>query len=137
MFSPKTRVLIVDDMKTMRLFVKKMLTEFGLKDITEADDGSSAWPLIEASFSAQNPFKLIISDWNMPQMTGIELLKKVRASPNTKDIPFILVTAETEKDQVMEAIKSGVSSYVSKPFTIDTLKEKLEMVHKKLVEKDK
>lgn len=126
MFDPKTRVLVVDDMLTMRKIVTKILREIGFSDIHEAQDGQDAW---EKAKSGQ--FGLIISDWNMPNCTGLEFLKRVRAEQKLAKTPFILVTAEAEQQQVAEAIKSGVDQYVVKPFSKDALKAKLESAYKK------
>lgn len=128
MFSPQTKVLVVDDMMTMRKLVSKVCKELGFTDITEASDGAKAWELVS---SAQPPFGLIISDWNMPNSTGIDLLKRIRVDSRVSKTPFILVTAEAEQHQVMEALKAGVDQYVTKPFDKDILKAKLEMVQKK------
>lgn len=129
MFDPKTRVLVVDDMMTMRKLVVKALKEIGFTDFTEAADGRIAWETLGA---ATPPIGLIISDWNMPNATGIDLLRRVRAESRFKHLPFLLVTAEAERTQVAEALQAGVSNYVIKPFTADSLKEKLEAAHKKL-----
>lgn len=126
MFDPKTKVLVVDDVLPMRKVVTKILRELGFTDVMEAQDGNDAWEKIQ-----KQSFGLIISDWDMPQCTGIELLKKVRADENTTKIPFILVTAEAEIEQVNEAIKSGVDQYVVKPFSQDGFKSKLAMAYKK------
>lgn len=128
MFDVKTRVLVVDDMMTMRKIVSKILREIGFTDIVEAADGNLAW---EAVTTAQQPFGLIISDWNMPNSSGLEFLKKVRADQRFKKTPFLLVTAEAESHQVAEAVRSGVDQYVVKPFNHDGLRSKLEMVHRK------
>lgn len=128
MFHPKTRVLVVDDMMTMRKVVSKILKELGFSDITEASDGAIAWESVK---NQPAPFGLIISDWNMPNCTGLELLKRLRSDPKYKATPFVLVTAEAEQHQVAEAVKAGVDQYVVKPFTKDGLSAKLEMVHKK------
>ena len=128
MFDPKTKILIVDDMLTMRKLVVKICKELGFSDLTEATDGAKAW---EAISSAEPPFGLVISDWNMPNTTGLDLLKRVRADQRFKKLPFVMVTAEAEQHQILEAVKSGVSNYVIKPFTAETLKEKLELAHKK------
>ncbi len=128
MFNPNTPVLVVDDMSTMRKIVSKILRDLGFTNITEAADGNLAW---EAISSAQAPIGLIISDWNMPNCTGLDLLRRVRADKSMGRIPFILVTAEAEQHQVAEAVKSGVDQYVVKPFSKDALQAKLEMVHKK------
>ena len=128
MFDTKTKVLVVDDMLTMRKIVSKVLKELGFSDITEAADGQEAW---EKTKSASEPFGLIISDWNMPNMSGLEFLKQVRADKALNKTPFLLVTAEAEQHQVAEAIKSGVDQYVIKPFSQENLKTKLEMAYKK------
>jgi two-component system chemotaxis response regulator CheY len=129
MFNLKTKILIVDDMLTMRKIVSKVLREIGFSDITEACDGKEAWQKLTTT---QEPFGLIISDWNMPNMTGLDFLKQVRADRKFCKTPFLLVTAEAEQHQVAEAIKSGVDQYVIKPFGQDNLKAKLEMAHKKV-----
>ena len=131
MFSPDTRILVVDDMMTMRKLVKKALTELGFSNIMEAPDGEQAWAKINDTVAINSPFQLIICDWNMPNMKGIDLLKKVRASASMKTVPFILLTAESEKDQVVEAMAAGVSEYLLKPFTKETLGEKLRLVAEK------
>jgi len=117
------RVLVVDDFATMRRIVKGALKQLGFKDIIEAEDGKAAFDELK-----KEKVGLIVSDWNMPNMTGLELLKAVRGDDGLKDIPFLMVTAEGQKDNVVEAIKSGVSNYVVKPFTPDTFSEKLQKV---------
>lgn len=131
MFKKETKILVIDDMLTMRKIISKSLKEFGYTNISEADDGATGWPLIEQAHEIRAPFQLILSDWNMPQMKGIELLAKVRNDPRFKDLPFLLITAESEKSQVIDALKLGVSNYIVKPFTSEQLKEKLEAAHKK------
>lgn len=128
MFDLKTRVLVVDDMMTMRKLVVKICKEIGFTDITEANDGAAGW---QAIASANPPIGLVISDWNMPNSTGLDLLKRVRADSKNGKLPFVMVTAEAEKHQIIEAVQSGVSNYVIKPFTAETLKAKLEEAHKK------
>jgi two-component system chemotaxis response regulator CheY len=130
MFDPKTKILIVDDMMTMRKLVGKVCKELGFTDLSEASDGAKAW---EAIASASPPFGLVISDWNMPGTSGLDLLKRVRGDSRYGKLPFVMVTAEAEQHQIVEAIKAGVSNYLVKPFTADALKEKLEAVHKKLI----
>jgi two-component system chemotaxis response regulator CheY len=132
MFALTTRVLIVDDMSTMRKIVKKVCSEIGFTDFTEAADGNLAW---EAIMAAPAPIGLIISDWNMPNSTGLDLLKRVRADERFKKTPFLLVTAESEQSQVIDAVKSGVDQYVVKPFTKEDLMKKLEAAHKKYAAK--
>jgi two-component system chemotaxis response regulator CheY len=119
-------ILVVDDFSTMRRIVKTCLRQLGFENITEAEDGKIALEKMEL-----NEFKLVISDWNMPNMMGIDLLKSVRANEKYKNVPFVLVTAEGQKENVIEAAKAGVSNYVVKPFTADTLQTKLEAVFKK------
>ncbi len=117
------RVLIVDDFATMRRIVKNILSQLGFKNFIEADDGSTAWDILQ-----KEPVDFIISDWNMPKMTGIELLKKVRAEDQFKDLPFLMVTAEAQKENIVEAVKARVSNYIVKPFTPETLSEKIEKI---------
>ncbi len=129
MFDLTTRILVVDDMMTMRKLVSKACKEIGFTDITEAADGALAWQ----KMTEANPgFGLIISDWNMPNSSGMDLLKRVRSDSRYGKTPFILVTAEAEQHQIVEAAKAGVSNYVVKPFTSDALKAKIEAVHKKM-----
>ena len=113
----------------MRKLVSKVLKEIGFTDITEAADGALGWAAVE---SAPMPFGLIISDWNMPNASGLDFLKRLRSDSRFGKTPFILVTAEAEQHQVIEAVKAGVSNYVVKPFTSDQLRDKIEAVHKKL-----
>ena len=117
------KVLVVDDFATMRRIVKGVLKQLGFKEIIEADDGTTALEELR-----KQDIGLIVSDWNMPKMTGLDLLKKVRSEEKFKDIPFIMVTAEGQKENVLEAVKAGVSNYIVKPFTPETLSEKLEKV---------
>jgi len=117
------KVLVVDDFATMRRIVKNILTQLGFKHIVEADDGTSALKVLE-----QEQIDLIISDWNMPKMTGLELLKKVRSEAAWSTIPFVMVTAEAQQDNIILAVKAKVSQYIVKPFTADTLGEKIDKV---------
>ena len=127
MFSPSTKILVVDDMMAMRKIVIKICKELGFTDITEANDGVKAW---EAMTNAAPPFGLVISDWDMPNCTGLDLLKRVRGDQRHSTVPFVMVS-EADGSQIAEAIKAGVSSYIVKPFNGETLKEHLETVHKK------
>jgi two-component system chemotaxis response regulator CheY len=129
MFDLGIRILVVDDMFAMRKLVTKVCKEIGFKDFTEAGDGAIAWQLIQ---DAKPPFDLVISDWNMPNSTGLDLLKRVRSDSRFKTLPFLMVTAEAEQSQVAQAIKLGVSNYMIKPFTSEGLRDKLEAIHKKL-----
>jgi len=127
MFDSSTKVLIVDDMMTMRKLVKKACIELGFSDFLEAADGEIALKTLQ-----ENPgIQLVISDWNMPNMTGLEFLKKVRADGKFSALPFVLLTAESEQAQVVEAIQAGVSGYIVKPFNTEALREKLEEAHQK------
>jgi two-component system chemotaxis response regulator CheY len=128
MFAANTRILVIDDMLTMRKIVSRVCREIGFTEIEEATDGEHAWSLISAS---PNPPGLILSDWNMPKMSGLDLLKKIRGDARLKDVPFLLVTAEAEKTQVQEALSAGVDNYVVKPFSPQILKEKLAAVYQK------
>lgn len=107
------------------------LGQLGFSNVSEADDGATAWPMLEAAVDTPAPFGLVVSDWNMPVMQGIELLKKVRAHEKMKNLPFILVTAEADQKNIVEAIQAGVSNYVVKPFSPATLQEKLQAVYRK------
>jgi two-component system chemotaxis response regulator CheY len=118
-------ILVVDDFSTMRRIVKNCLKQLGFENITEAEDGSVALQKLGA-----NEFKFIISDWNMPNMMGIDLLKAVRGDAKLKAIPFLMVTAEAQKENVIEAAKAGVSNYIIKPFTADVLQTKMEAIFK-------
>lgn len=126
MFDPKTRFLVVDDFKTMRTIVKKTLSNLGYTEVAEAEDGKQAHDLLLKAMLEGNPFGCVVSDWNMPNMSGLEFLKAVRANTSTVTLPFILVTAENEQAQVVEAAKAGVSNYLVKPFTPVDFKTKLE-----------
>lgn len=128
MFDSSTRILIVDDMMTMRKIVGKNCRELGFSDFVEAADGQKAW---EALSTASPPIGLVISDWNMPNCTGLDFLKRVRADSRFKNVPFVLLTAESEGAQVAEALRAGVDHYIVKPFTPDVLLKKLEETHKK------
>jgi len=120
---PKMKVLVVDDFSTMRRIVKNILRQLGFENIIEADDGTSAVSKLESE-----RIDLVISDWNMPKMSGLELLKWVRSQDEFKDLPFLMVTAEAQKENVLEAVKAKVSNYIVKPFTAETLSEKIEKI---------
>jgi two-component system chemotaxis response regulator CheY len=129
MFDSSTRVLIVDDMMTMRKIVGKSCKEIGFSDLLEAADGAKAWEVLQ---SAQPMVGLIISDWNMPNSSGLDFLKRVRSDGRFKQVPFVLLTAESEGHQVAEAVKAGVDNYIVKPFTSEVLKLKLEETFQKV-----
>ncbi|HND85781.1 MAG TPA: response regulator, partial [Pseudobdellovibrionaceae bacterium] len=115
----------------MRKIIKKVLTELGYTNVEEADDGKTALPMIQAAHEKGQPYDFVISDWNMPGMPGIDLLKACKADPRFKNMPFMLVTAESEQKHILEAAKAGVSDYVVKPFNSQTLQQKLERVYAK------
>jgi two-component system, chemotaxis family, chemotaxis protein CheY len=117
------RVLIVDDFSTMRRIIKNILRQLGFNNIVEADDGTAAWEIL-----SKDQIDFIISDWNMPQMTGIELLRKVRASEEFGDLPFLMVTAEAQQENIIEAVQAKVSNYIVKPFTAETLGQKINKI---------
>ncbi len=119
-------ILVVDDFSTMRRIVKNCLKQLGFENVTEADDGANALQKLQGG-----NFKFIVSDWNMPNMMGIDLLKAVRSSDKLKTIPFLMVTAESQKENVLEAAKAGVSNYIIKPFTADVLQTKMEAIFSK------
>jgi two-component system chemotaxis response regulator CheY len=121
--SSSLKFLVVDDFSTMRRIVKNLLQELGYSDITEADDGNTALPLLKGGV-----FDILITDWNMPGMPGLELLKAVRADERLAKLPVLMLTAEAKREQIIEAAQAGVSGYVIKPFTAITLKEKLDKI---------
>lgn len=131
MFKASTRFLVVDDFSTMRKIIKKVLGELGYTNIVEAVDGQNALEVIKSQAERREPIDFIISDWNMPKMLGIDLLKHCKQSTDLKSVPFILVTAESEQAQIVEAVKAGVSEYVVKPFSAQVIKEKIERVYAK------
>ncbi|MBC7369917.1 MAG: response regulator [Bdellovibrionaceae bacterium] len=129
MFPKETRFLVVDDFSTMRKIIKKVLNELGYSLIDEADDGRTALPLLQKAALTSQPYGLIISDWSMPFVTGIDLLKACKADESLCSLPFILITAESEQKHIREAAKAGVSDYIVKPFNAATLKAKMERVY--------
>ncbi len=117
------RVLVVDDFSTMRKIIKNILRQLGFTNIVEADDGSTAWETLN-----KDNIEFIVSDWNMPIMTGIELLRKVRGSEEYADLPFLMVTAEAQQENIIEAVQAKVSNYIVKPFTPETLGQKIDKI---------
>jgi two-component system, chemotaxis family, chemotaxis protein CheY len=126
MFPTNSKILIVDDMPTIVDLLKIQLKALGYKNISEAYDGEEALNYIVQNTTVRSPIDLIISDWNMPKMTGLDLLKRIRMSPEWSKTPFILLTSESERDQVTEAVLAGVTNYIVKPFTSKLLEEKLK-----------
>jgi len=121
------KILIVDDFSTMRRIVKNLLRDLGFNNTQEADDGLTALPMLQ-----NGDFDFVVTDWNMPGMQGIDLLKAIRADEKLKHLPVLLVTAEAKKEQIVEAAQAGVNGYVVKPFTAGTLKEKLDKIFERL-----
>ncbi len=121
------RILVVDDFATMRKVIKNLLRQIGYQNVTEAEDGVAALKELRSQ-----KIDFVISDWNMPNMTGIELLRAVRADSELSSLPFLMVTAESLKENVLEAVKAGVSNYIVKPFTAEVLSEKIEKIIEKL-----
>lgn len=132
MFPEDTRILIADDMPTIRELVKNQLRAMGLKNTIEASDGELALAAVIKAADGGDPIKLIISDWNMPNLTGLEFLKQIRANARFAKTPFILLTSETERDQVTEAILAGVNQYIVKPFSPKSFEDKLKAVWTKM-----
>jgi len=121
------KILIVDDFSTMRRIIKNLLRDLGFTNTEEADDGHSALPMLQGA-----KFDFLITDWNMPGMTGIELLKAVRADDKIATLPVLMVTAEAKREQIIEAAQAGVNGYVVKPFTVAALKEKIEKIFERV-----
>ena len=119
--SSKVRFLVVDDFSTMRRIIKNFLNDLGYHNVQEADDGLSALPMLKTG-----NFDFLITDWNMPGMPGLDLLKAVRADPKIGQMPVLLLTAEAKREQIVEAAAAGVNGYVVKPFTSQTLRDKLD-----------
>jgi len=117
------KILIVDDFSTMRRIIKNLLRDLGFTNTHEADDGLTALPMLQTG-----NFDFLVSDWNMPGMTGIDLLKAVRADPKLATLPVLMVTAETKREQIIQAAEAGVNGYVIKPFTAGTLEEKISKI---------
>jgi two-component system chemotaxis response regulator CheY len=123
----KMKILVVDDFSTMRRIIKNLLKQLGYENIDEAEDGVQAFTKLQGG-----GYGFVVSDWNMPNMDGLELLKKIRSTPELKDLPILMVTAEAEKEKVVVAIQAGVNNYIVKPFTGEVLKEKMDKILEKV-----
>jgi two-component system chemotaxis response regulator CheY len=121
------KILIVDDFSTMRRIIKNLLRDLGFTNTVEADDGTSAIPVLNSG-----SIDFLVTDWNMPGMTGIDLLRHVRADERLKHLPVLMVTAEAKREQIIEAAQAGVNGYVVKPFTAQALKEKIEKIFERI-----
>lgn len=126
MFPPDTRILVIDDMPSIRDLVKNTLKAMGYKNIQEAADGEEGLKVLLESNNPGGEIQLVISDWNMPKMKGLDLLKQVRATAEWTNLPFVLLTSESERDQVTEAVLAGVSNYIVKPFSAKIFEDKLK-----------
>ena len=126
----KMKILVVDDFSTMRRIVKNVLKQIGFENIEEAEDGAQGLAKLKGG-----GFGFVVSDWNMPNMDGLEFFKASRQDPTTKDVPFLMVTAEAEKEKVVTAIQAGVNNYIVKPFTAEIFKEKMDRIFEKLAAK--
>jgi len=125
------KVLVVDDFATMRKIIRNVLKQIGFEDIAEAEDGAAALQILK-----RENVGLVVTDWNMPNMSGLDLLRNMRQNPRCAAVPVLMVTAEGLKENVLEAVKAGVSNYVVKPFTAEVLQEKIEAIFKKLAAQD-
>jgi two-component system, chemotaxis family, chemotaxis protein CheY len=121
------KILVVDDFSTMRRIIKNLLRDLGFTNTTEADDGLTAMPILQAG-----GIDFLVTDWNMPGMQGIDLLKAVRADENLSGLPVLMVTAETKREQIIEAAQAGVNGYIVKPFTAATLKDKIDKIFERI-----
>lgn len=121
------KILIVDDFSTMRRIIKNLLRDLGFSNTQEADDGLTALPMLKSG-----DYDFLVTDWNMPGMSGIDLLKAVRADEKLSSLPVLMVTAEAKRDQIIEAAQAGVNGYVVKPFTAAALKEKIEKIFERV-----
>ncbi len=121
------KILVVDDFSTMRRIIKNLLQDLGFTNTAEADDGNTALPMLQ-----HGNFDFVITDWNMPGMQGIDLLKAIRADENLKHLPVLMVTAESKREQIIEAAQAGVNGYVVKPFTAVTLEEKINKIFERV-----
>ncbi|RYZ49061.1 MAG: response regulator [Proteobacteria bacterium] len=135
MLPKKTRILIVDDMNMFRQMVRQALNTLEYEDLTEASDGTVALKCLEEAIQAAKPFGFIICDWNMPKMKGIELLRTIRATTWGKTVPFLMLTAEGEKKNVIEALQEGVDGYIIKPFTVNMLAGNIKQIYEKKMAK--
>ena len=121
------KILIVDDFSTMRRIIKNLLRDLGYTNTAEADDGTTALPMLKGG-----GFDFLVTDWNMPGMQGIDLLRKVREDEKLADLPVLMVTAEQKREQIVIAAQAGVNGYIVKPFTAQTLKEKLDKIFERI-----
>ncbi|MFS4457541.1 response regulator [Bdellovibrio sp. HCB2-146] len=131
MFPSDTRILVIDDMPSIRELVKNTLKALGFKNIQEAGDGEEGLKVLLSANTSGYPIQLVISDWNMPKMKGLDLLKQIRSTVEFANLPFVLLTSESERDQVTEAVLAGVSQYIVKPFSAKIFEDKLKVAYSK------
>lgn len=131
MFPKNTKILIVDDSEPIRLMVKNYLSSLGYWNLYQAEDGVQALQKLRTAYNESDEFQLVVSDWNMPKMKGIDLLKTLKKESHFKKLPFILLTTESEKDQIIDAVTVGVSQYILKPFNEKIFSDKLKSAFQK------
>ncbi len=124
-FPYETKILLIEDTEITRKIIHRMLYKMGYTNVVEAENGVEAWSEVEKSIRLSKPFQLIVADWKMPGMSGLELLRRIRADHRVSGTPFLLLTTNTRKDQVLEAIQAGVNNYLAKPFVLEVLEKKL------------
>lgn len=121
------KILVVDDYSTMRRIIKNVLHELGFDNAEEADDGNTALPMLQSG-----EFDFLVTDWNMPGMQGLDLLKAVRSNPKLAPMPVLMVTAEAKREQIVKAVEAGINGYIVKPFTPETLREKISKIFERI-----
>ena len=131
-FSKDLKVLMVDDMATIRMFFKKAMENIGMKNVVEAEDGDKAWEALEKNHADGSPIQIVMSDLNMPGLNGIQLLTKIRGDNRFKDLPFIVVTGEEDSEHTEAAKQAGATDFISKTFSLDSLKDTLTEILNKI-----
>lgn len=131
-FTPQSKILVIDDFETVRVFLRRALNELGMTNILEAANGKEALELLKQQASQNDPVTLVFCDWNMPEMTGIELLKEVRKNTQLEKTLFVMVTAESETGYLKDAVDQGVTDYIVKPFSVNTLRNKIFLIQERL-----
>ncbi|MFZ4714486.1 MAG: response regulator [Bacteriovoracaceae bacterium] len=131
MLKANMKILLVDDVSTMRKMIKGHLQQMGFTNVSEAEDGEPAWKLIQEGIEKKQPYEFIISDWDMPGLNGLELVKNIRSFEPTKKLPFLMITADADQTTVVTAVKAGVNNFIIKPFSVATLKEKIDKIFNK------
>ena len=132
MIKENPRILIVDDFETVRLFLRNALSQIGIDNVDEASHGREGLEMLQEAHKSGTPYDIVFCDWNMPEMTGFELLTMIRKTNEFKSLPFIMVTAESEAGSVETALNAGTTDYITKPFTVDGLRAKIESIVNRL-----